>query len=238
MTGSALAEAATLTPTIAWYDVAGEAIMARCVRHPIFARFYQLTARSAEKAGAAQHRETLLADLHGRVAEIGAGNGLNFAHYPGTVSEVVAVEPEPYLRARATDAALRSAVRVSVLHGTADEIPLPDASVDAAVASLVLCSVPDQSAALAELHRVIRPGGALRFYEHVAADDTKWIRRQERYDGAWSWFAGGCHVTRHTEQAIAGAGFRIESCERFLFQPCVLAKLAAPHILGRAERIA
>jgi ubiquinone/menaquinone biosynthesis C-methylase UbiE len=209
----------------------------RQVRHPVFARVYERTAGSAEKAGAAQHRDTLLSGLHGRVAEIGAGNGLNFAHYPDTVTEVVAIEPQPYLRARAVEAARQTAVKVTVLDGTANEIPLPDASVDAAIASLVLCSVPDQSAALTELHRVIRPGGEFRFYEHVAADHPKWIHRQRRYDPVWSWFAGGCHLTRQTEQAISAAGFQIESCERFLFQPCVVAKLAAPHILGRARRL-
>ena len=107
---------------------------------------------------------------------------------------------------------------------------------DAGVASLVLCSVPDPAAALAELHRVIRPGGELRFYEHVAADDPRWARRQQRVDRAWSWFIGGCHITRHTESAIAAAGFEIESCDRFSFMPCAAAKLAAPHILGRARR--
>ena len=108
--------------------------------------------------------------------------------------------------------------------------------VDAGVASLVLCSVPDQTAALAELHRVIRPGGELRLYEHVAADDPRWARRQQRAERVWSWFAGGCHLTRQTAEAIEHAGFQVDSCDRFLFQPCFTAKLAAPHIVGRATR--
>lgn len=210
--------------------------MMRRVRHPLFARFYQRFAAVAERAGASEHRDRLLAGLHGRVVEIGAGNGLNFAHYPATVTEVVAVEPEPYLRARAAEAASTAPVHVMVLDGTADAIPLPDQSVDCGIASLVLCSVADQAAALAELHRVIRPDGELRFYEHVAADDPRWARRQRRSDRVWSWFAGGCHITRHTENAIAAAGFNIETCDRFLFQPCLGAKLAAPHIIGRARR--
>ncbi len=206
------------------------------LRHPVFARIYQRVAAAGEEAGAAEHRDRVLAGLQGRVVEVGAGNGLNFAHYPVTVEEVIAVEPEPYLRARAGEAAQRAAVAVRVVDGTADALPLPDASVDAGVASLVLCSVPDQSVALRELHRVIRPGGELRFYEHVAADDPRWARFQRRADPIWARCGGGCHLTRHTGDAIRAAGFHIEECERFLFQPCWVAKLAAPHILGRATR--
>jgi Methylase involved in ubiquinone/menaquinone biosynthesis len=177
-----------------------------------------------------------LAGLSGRVVEIGAGNGLNFAHYPDTVTEVIAVEPEPFLRARAAEQAERARVPITVIDGTADAIPLPDASVDTAVASLVLCSVPDQQSALAELFRVVRPGGQLRFYEHVAANDVRWARLQRRAERVWPLFAGGCHLCRHTEQAITEAGFEIDDCDRFLFAPCWTAKFAAPHILGIARR--
>ncbi|MBV8950140.1 MAG: class I SAM-dependent methyltransferase [Actinobacteria bacterium] len=206
------------------------------VRHPIFARFYQRVSAGLEVAGAAEHRARLLRDLTGRVVEVGAGNGLNFAHYPDTVTEVVAVEPEPYLRARATEATTRARARVTirVVDGTATSLPLPDASVDAAVASLVLCSVPDQPAALAELRRVLRPGGELRFYEHVLATDARLARTQRRLDPIWTHMAGGCHVTRDTAAAIEHAGFTITECDRFPFEPGALAKLAAPHILGRA----
>lgn len=205
-------------------------------RHPIFARVYQRVATACEKAGAAEHRERMLAGLTGRVVEIGAGNGLNFAHYPNTVTEVVAVEPEPFLRARAAERAERAPVPITVVDGTADAIPLADASVDAAVASLMLCSVPDQQSALAELFRVVRPGGQLRFYEHVAATDVRWAQRQRRAERVWPLLAGGCHLCRHTEQAIVEAGFAIDECDRFLFAPCWTAKFAAPHILGRALR--
>jgi len=206
------------------------------VRHPVFARIYQRMSAGAEKAGAAEHRTRLLAGLAGRVVEVGAGNGLNFSHYPATVDEVVAVEPERYLRARATEAAAATSTVVTVVEGTATSIPLEDGAVDAGVASLVLCSVADQPAALAELRRVIRPGGELRFYEHVVAADDRWARRQRRADPIWTRFAGGCHLDRDTARAIHDAGFEMIECERFLFQPCFTAKLAAPHILGRAAR--
>jgi SAM-dependent methyltransferase len=206
------------------------------VRHPLFARMYQRIAAAAEAAGAAEHRARLLADLSGRVVEVGAGNGMNFRHYPTSVTEVVAVEPEPYLRARAEEAAAQAAVPVRVLDGTSTSIPLADASVDAGVASLVLCSVPNQAAALAELRRVIRPGGELRFYEHVRASDDGRARWQRRVDPIWTRVAGGCHLTRDTERSIADAGFAIEASDRFDFAPVWVSRFAAPHLLGRARR--
>src|SRR4051794_14595280 len=134
---------------------------------PRFARMYLRAAKTAEQRGATDHRRRLLAGLDGTVVELGAGHGLNFPHYPADVTEVIAIEPEPTLRAHATEAAAGAPVPVRVVGGVADDLPLADESVDAAVASLVLCSVPDQDRALAELRRVLRSGGELRFYEHV-----------------------------------------------------------------------
>ena len=204
--------------------------------HPVFARVYQRLSAATEAAGNAQHRQRLLAGLAGRVVEIGAGNGLNFAHYPATVTEVVAIEPEPYLRAQASQAAAQAQVPVTVLDGTAEAVSLADGAMDAGVASLVLCSVVDQAAVLAELHRVIRPGGELRFYEHILADDPRLARRQRRADHIWPWFMGGCHIARTTKTAILVAGFEIFDCDQFLFPPCWIARLSAPHVLGRARR--
>ena len=103
-----------------------------------------LLSRGAEHAGAAEHRDELLAGLNGRVIEVGAGNGLNFRHYPAAVTEVVALEPEPYLRQRAEQATAAAPVPVTVVAGVADALPADDAVFDAGVASLVLCSVPEQ----------------------------------------------------------------------------------------------
>jgi SAM-dependent methyltransferase len=205
------------------------------IPRPRFARMYLGTAERAERRGASDHRRTLLAGLRGRVVEIGAGNGLNFPHYPPEVSEVVAVEPEPTLRGEAERAATQAQVNVRVLPGVADEIPLADASVDAAVASLVLCSVPDQSRALAELRRVLRPGGELRFYEHVLGSGRgrAWI--QNRVAWLWPLVAGGCHPNRDTVSEIERAGFDIERCERFCFQPVPLAIPVTPHVIGAAR---
>src|SRR4051812_18713873 len=127
------------------------------IRHPLFARLYaRMTAKPDPEADA--NRREMLDGLSGRVIEVGAGNGLNFRHYPATVAEVVAVEPEPYLRERATAAAAEAPVPVRVVAGVADALPAGDGEFDAAVASLVLCSVPDQPRALGEIRRVLRPG--------------------------------------------------------------------------------
>ena len=212
--------------------------MSTKVRHPIFARVYARLSASAEAKGAADHRREMLDGLVGRVVEVGAGNGLNFAHYPATVTEVVAVEPEPHLRKLAEDAATTVAVPITVVDGTADELPIDDASCDAAVCSLVLCSVQNQPAALAEVRRVVQSGGELRFYEHVRADTPGLARIQRVIDVVHPYVSGGCHITRDTEAAIRDAGFEISSIRRFLFAPELLTKQAAPKILGAARRVA
>jgi ubiquinone/menaquinone biosynthesis C-methylase UbiE len=204
--------------------------------HPVFARVYEKVAEIAERRGGAEHRERLLAGLSGQVIEVGAGSGANFAHYPPTVSEVIAVEPERYLRERAQRAAAQAPVSVSVVDGGADHLPGEAESFDAGVAALVLCTVPDQQRALAELFRVIRPGGELRFYEHIVAD-RKWEARYQRFADAtfWPHVAGGCHLARDTRTGIEQAGFVIETCDRFPFSPAPFIP-PDPHILGMARR--
>ena len=206
------------------------------VRHPLFARMYARMAPAFEAKGGGAHRDELLAGVGGRVVEVGAGTGLNFAHYPRSVREVVAVEPEPYLRAKAAQAAAAAEVPVRVVDGVADALPLEDAGCDAGVASLVLCSVTDQHAALRELFRVIRPGGELRFYEHVRAETPRLARFQKRVDVVWPHLGGGCHASRPTLDAIKAAGFRIEQARRFSFRPAVAAYPVAPHVIGVARR--
>jgi ubiquinone/menaquinone biosynthesis C-methylase UbiE len=207
------------------------------VHHPVFARIYQRVSAAGEKKGAATHRVELLTGLTGRVIEVGAGHGLNFRHYPSTVDEVVAVEPESILRAGAVEAAGDSPVAVRVLEGVADALPCEAEEFDAGVASLVLCSVPDQPAALRDLFRVIKPGGELRFYEHVVAAKPRAARLQRMLDRTvWPLLAGGCHAARDTTAAIEQAGFVIERSRRFLFRPAVVAAPTSPHVLGVARR--
>src|SRR5918999_1177526 len=191
-------------------------------QHPRFARTYERLSVESDRRGTAAHRARALAGLEGRVVEVGAGNGRNFAHYPATVTEVIAVDPEARLRAMAAHAARYAPVPVRVVAGHAEALPVDAASRDAAVASLVLCSVPDPGRALAELRRVMRPGGELRFFEHVLAEDPRRARIQNAADRFWPWFGGGCHANRDTVSAIEGAGFEVEACDRFRFQPSPL----------------
>ena len=210
--------------------------MAERAPRPVFARVYTKVAQMSEQRGGAEHRRKLLAGLHGRVIEVGAGSGANFSHYPTSVSQVIAIEPERYLRERAQRAASSAPVPVSVLDGGADCLPGEAGSFDAGILSLVLCTVPDQRTALAEIHRIIRPGGELRFYEHVVAY-RKWEARFQRLADATLWprLAGGCHLARDTTAAIEHAGFAIETCERFAFSPAPFLP-PDPHILGTARR--
>ncbi|WP_246159000.1 class I SAM-dependent methyltransferase [Catellatospora sichuanensis] len=167
--------------------------------------------------------------------EIGAGNGLNFAHYPTTVTRVLAVEPDSTLRRHAHQAAQRAPVPVEVIAGHADALPGPDAAFDAAVTSLVLCTVPDPAHALAEIGRVVRPSGQLRFYEHVRSDKPALARLQDLIAPVWARLAAGCRPNHDTAAVIAASGFAIVSCERFGFSPCRFVPRFA-HIIGTAYR--
>ena len=206
------------------------------VNHPLFARFYLRMASSRKARGEDEYRRQLLSGLAGRVIEVGAGNGLNFPCYPESVEHVVAVEPEPLLRDAAVEAAAEARVSIEVVDGVAGRLPADDGSFDSGVASLVLCSVPDQAKALGELRRVIRTGGELRFYEHVVADRKLAAGLQRLADAAfWPHVAGGCHLTRDTRRAIVDAGFVIEKEDRFPFTPGAPVP-PIPHILGVARR--
>ncbi|MBB4663788.1 class I SAM-dependent methyltransferase [Conexibacter arvalis] len=206
------------------------------VSHPLFARFYARVLARNEPAEMRDHRVALLAGLRGRVVEVGAGSGANFAHYPTTVDEVVAVEPEPYLRDEARAAAASAPVPVTVVEGVADALPLEDGSCDAAVACLVLCSVPDQGQALAEMRRVLRrPDGELRFFEHVLAKKPRTARLQRVVDRLfWPRAFGGCHTARDTGAAIAAAGFEIVE-QRRVKAPALTPPPVSVQLAGRAR---
>ncbi len=205
-------------------------------RHPLFARMYASTRGQEPEAQLACRRE-LLAGIGGRVLELGAGDGRNFSFYPSGVEDVVAVEPEPYLRRRAQERADSGRLPFQVVDAVAEALPLPDASFDAAIASLVLCSVTDQSRSLAELCRVVRPGGELRFFEHVQADGGAlrvFITVMDR-STIYPRLAGGCHPARDTLGAIRTAGFEIVTCRSFGLKLGALQP-RIPYILGSARR--
>ncbi|MDQ0797718.1 class I SAM-dependent methyltransferase [Streptomyces sp. B1I3] len=208
------------------------------VHHPIFSRFYARMSVAADlKGGIAAHREELLSGLSGRVIEIGAGNGLNFAHYPGSVSEVVAIEPERGLRRLAAGAGLRAEVPVDVVPGTAEALPVKSEAFDAAVASLVLCTVRDLPRALAEIKRVLRPGAELRFFEHTLAPGRALAVTQRVADRTvWPLLFGGCHTARDTVAAIEAAGFEPVAYRRLRIPDRGVQLPTSPCVLGVAHR--
>ena len=184
----------------------------------LFAAVYERMIAASEEACVADWRHSLLGTLEGDVLELGAGTGLNLAHYPSTVIRLVLTEPDRHMRSKLVarlSGEPPAPVRVEVVDAVADRLPFDDGTFDAVVSTLVLCSVPDQAAALAEARRVLRPAGRLLFLEHVAAHDkpdrVKWQRRVEP---VWKRVLGGCHLTRETLRAIESAGFDVVDHQR------------------------
>ncbi|MET7452828.1 class I SAM-dependent methyltransferase [Streptomyces sp. NPDC005574] len=208
------------------------------VHHPLFARYYARLSLAAEtRLGMAGVRERLLTGLSGRVIEIGAGNGLNFAHYPGPVAEVVAIEPERRLRRAAVEAALRAEVPVDVVPGAAEALPVKSEAFDAAVVSLVLCSVRDVPRALGEVRRVLRPGGVVRFFEHGQGGGPVMRAAQRTLDRTvWPPLAGGCHLARDPVAALRDAGFELGPYRSFLLPDRGPALPTSFCVLGSAWR--
>jgi ubiquinone/menaquinone biosynthesis C-methylase UbiE len=170
------------------------------------------------------------------VIEVGSGDGRSFEHYPPEVEHVLAVEPDPTARTAAVVRAEAVEVPIEVVDGVAGALPAEDGTFDAAVVMGVLCSVPDPSAALAELRRVLRPGGELRFWEHVRSENAAFRSAQRAFDALfWTHALGGCETTRDTESAIRTAGFQIERLDRRFHPSSLLTITAAPNIIGTAR---
>jgi SAM-dependent methyltransferase len=204
------------------------------VNHPLFARIWPVVASHEAKAIQELRRENL-AGLSGRVLEVGAGVGTNFALYPETVEEVVAVEPEPHLRVRAGVAAANAPVPVTVRGETMEQFSAAE-PFDAVVCSLVLCSVREPDAALRHLHALLRPGGQLRYLEHVASAGMR--GRWQRLADATLWprLFGNCHTHRDTERAVTEAGFRVDTSRREWTLPVWMPMPVSELVLGRAVR--
>ncbi len=185
--------------------------------HPIFARFYDRIMAGSERAGLGEMRRELLASASGRVLELGAGTGLNLEHYTDAVTELVMTEPDPHMARRLRERLARDPGAVgnaSVVEAPAEDLPFDDGSFDSVVATLVFCTVEDQDRALAEARRVLVEGGRLLYMEHVRSTRPGVGRWQDRLERPWGFFAAGCHPNRSTDQALADAGFWIDSLER------------------------
>jgi SAM-dependent methyltransferase len=158
-------------------------------------------------------RQRVVAAAEGRVLEIGVGSGLNFPFYGATVTSVIGLEPSPALLRMARARASSAKTPITLLDASAEAIPLDNNSIDTVVTTWTLCTIANAPLALAEMRRVLRPGGALRFVEHGRAPEPGVARWQDRLDPLWSRLAGGCHLNRKIDDLILGNGFRIETLE-------------------------
>ena len=178
-----------------------------------FTELYDRGLKTTEEAGLRDVRRDVLSKASGRTVDLGAGTGANLALFPAAVTELVLVEPDPHmlkkLRARTGDAQ----VPTEVVQAGAEMLPFEDSSFDTAVFTLVLCTVLDPSAALAEAARVLKPGGRLLFVEHVRSGDPGLARWQDRLEGPWRFLGDGCHCNRDTAATIEASPFSLEHSE-------------------------
>ena len=179
----------------------------------LFGPAYDIAIAPIEALGLRTERARVVAPAVGRVLEVGAGTGLGLDHYPAAVTSVVACEPDPAMRRRLAARAAKAAMPVTVLDRGLPGLGLPDGSFDTIVCVLVLCTVADPAATLAELRRLLAPGGALLFLEHVLGRGPV-ARVQQAAAPAWALVAGGCRLDRDTIGALRAAGFVVTDLER------------------------
>ena len=184
------------------------------LRKSIFAVTYDRMSRKAEEAGLSDLRQGLLADVAGRILEIGGGTGANLPFYDGKIESLVVTEPEPPMLRRLQRKARELAPLATVLRAPAEDLPFEDDSFDTAVATLVLCTVPDPASSLRELARVLKPGGRLFFIEHVRAQDPGLAKWQDRLHPLWLRFGHGCNCNRPTLDTIEASPLRVEEFRR------------------------
>ena len=202
--------------------------------HRVFAALYdRFVIAGPEKAGLRKMRAGLLAAARGRVLELGAGTGLNLAHYRDAVTELVLTEPDPHMAKRLRSRAASIPIPSEVVEAGAERIPFEDRSFDTVVATLVLCTVDDPDRAAAEAARLLKPDGRLLLIEHVRADDPRRARWQDRFERPWGWLGAGCHPNRNT---IATLSARFDVSELSPDQmPGAAPPIVKPLIRGSAR---
>ncbi|MCX2714600.1 class I SAM-dependent methyltransferase [Mycolicibacterium sp. J2] len=204
------------------------------VENPFFARIWTVMSRR-EPESLRRLREENLAGLTGRVLEVGAGTGTNFAHYPAGVTEVVAIEPEPRLADIAARAAQSAPVPVTVSRGTVEDY-VADEPFDAVVCALVLCSVDEPDAVLRQLFSMLKPGGQLRYLEHVASTGPRAALQRVADATVWPRLLGNCHTHRDTETSITAAGFGVSRARRQWALPAWVPLPVTEFAVGQATR--
>ena len=180
----------------------------------LFAALYDRGLSGTEEAGLREMRRELLAQARGRVVEIGAGTGVNLELYPQSIEELVLAEPDPHMSRRLREKLAPSGRAARIVAAPAERLPFEDSSFDTAVATLVLCTVPDPEAAVAEVSRVLRPGGQLLFIEHVRSSDPGVARWQDRLEKPWRFLGDGCHCNRDTLATLGASPLSVERVER------------------------
>jgi ubiquinone/menaquinone biosynthesis C-methylase UbiE len=202
------------------------------IRRRLFAAFYDRVSKGSEEAGLREERRQLLAAAEGATLEIGAGTGLNLDHYPETVTRLVLAEPDVHMRRQLARRVAGVRPSVEIVDAGVEGLPFPDGSFDTVIVTFVLCSVPQQGAALAEVTRVLKPGGRLLFLEHVRSDDLKVAKWQDRVTPLYNLV--GCNPNRDTLSAIEASALRVETVKHGEVPKA--PKVGRPLIVGTARR--
>lgn len=179
-----------------------------------WAAIYDRSLKGTEEAGLREMRRETLRAAHGRTIDLGAGTGVNLELYPEAVTELILAEPDPHMAKRLRHKLSESGRAAELVEAPAERLPFEDSSFDTAVFTLVLCTVPDPAAVLAEAARVLKPGGRLLFVEHVRSEDPGLARWQDRLEGPWRFLGYGCHCNRDTVANIEASPLEVDRVER------------------------
>jgi ubiquinone/menaquinone biosynthesis C-methylase UbiE len=202
------------------------------IRRRLFAALYDRVSKGSEEAGLREERRRLLAGAEGATLEIGAGTGLNLEHYPQAVTRLVLAEPDEHMRRRLDRRAKEVTPKAELVDASVEELPFPDATFDTVVVTFVLCSVPEQKAALFEVARVLKPSGRLLFLEHVRSDEPSVAKWQDRITPLYNLV--GCNPNRDTLSAIEGSALAVETVKHGEVPKA--PKFERPLIVGVARR--